>query len=169
MTAMALPGFKNLVMNTKLTGQVDEFVNMLNYARSTALSQNLSVQVCPVGTPGATACGANWSTGWMVVTAPTAAAVTAGAPPATLLQSHTSPTTITLNATSTTPPAINALTGIVFDPHGLVTTKGYFAFCDTRSSPAKYARTVVVNATGFVQTAAAGIAAWDGTAATCTP
>lgn len=168
MTAMALPAFNNMIMNAKLSGQMDELSTALNYARSTALSQNSPVQVCPIGTAGSTTCGTNWATGWIVVTAPTAAAITAGAT-VTLLQSHTSPTTITLTAASAAPPLTTALGSVVFDTHGLATTSAYFAFCDNRTNPEKYAKTAIVNATGFVQTAPAGVAAWNGGAATCTP
>jgi len=155
MLAVGLPAFNGMVMNTKLRGQIDELSSMLNYARSTALSQASPVQVCPVGSPGSTTCGTNWATGWMVVTAPNAAGVNP-----VLLQSHTSPVTVTLNAQA-------GLAGVVFDPHGLSTTAAHFAVCDSRG--ASYSRTLMVNATGFVQTAPSGnVTAW-GSAATCTP
>jgi len=162
MLSLALPAFSNMVMNARLTGQIDELKSMLNYARSTALSQNSPIQVCPVGAAGSTTCGSSWAAGWMVVTAPTAAAVAAGVNP-TLLQSHTAPSSVTLAVSS----AIVTPSWITFDTHGITTTTANFAVCDSRGST--YARTAYLSTTGSIQSGAVGVAAWSGGAATCTP
>ena len=164
MLAIGVPAFTNMIASGKLSAQVDELAGMLNYARSMALSQNSPVQFCPVGAVGSAVCGANWSLGWMVVTAPTAAAIAAGANP-TLLQTHAIPAPITLAVSA----AVVAPAWITFDPHGLTTTTANFALCDSRGAP--YARTALLNSTGSVQTARQGMAAWNGAAtggATCT-
>lgn len=146
LSAVAAPQLINVVKTTRLTGQIDQLNTMLNYARNMALSQNVPVKLCPVGSPGATACGSNWAAGQMVVTAPTAA----GATP-TLLQTYTAPATVTMSSNQNS---------VTFTANGLATTSTRFVICDNRGST--YGRSAVVYTTGFVQTAKAGIAAWNG-------
>ncbi len=131
--SLAAPSFQAMLMNNRLTAQADGVTSALNYARNTALSQGVSVQVCPVGSVNSTTCGASWASGWMVISDPT------GTP--TLLQSRQIP--------STNPVLTSTATSVVFDPRGLSTTLSSFKVCDNRG--AAYARSVQVFATGMVQ------------------
>lgn len=152
--AFAVPSFQNMLMNSRLTSQTDALANALNYARSTALNQNVATEICPVGAINSTTCGSAWSAGWMVVLNPVGNPPT---PATALLQSIQSPPGAAVVSSSTT--------SITFDSRGLATTPAQFVICDSRGS--SFARSVQVQATGFVQAGATpGTAAWGG-AITC--
>lgn len=157
MAVYVLPYFKNMIMNKRIMAERDALVAMLNYARNTALSQNATIQACPIGAVNSTSCGGNWSTGFMVVSQPAAGG-------ATLLQSYRAgPNTPTL---SVVPIGGTSPTLITFDARGLSTTQVYFKLCDSRGGA--YGLSVQVLPTGMVQTAGTvGIAVWNGGALTC--
>ena len=71
---LTLPSFKNTLMNNRVSAQIDALANSLNYARNTALSQDINVMACPAGAVGSTTCGANWQTGWIIISQPTVGA-----------------------------------------------------------------------------------------------
>ncbi|TAL80668.1 MAG: prepilin-type N-terminal cleavage/methylation domain-containing protein [Candidimonas sp.] len=148
---LAAPSFTSMVRNNRLTAQADGLTAALNYARSTALSQAITVEVCPLGTLNTTTCGAIWANGWIVVRDPT------GTP--TLLQSH---------QTVAGGPVLSSPAGsVLFDPRGLSATPSNFKICDSRG--AAYARSVQIPfATGLVQEGTTpGQVAYGTTALTC--
>lgn len=148
--ALAVPSFQAMWMNNSLTAQVGGLTMALNYARNTALSQAVNVQVCPIGAFNSTTCGANWGSGWMVVRDP------GGTP--TLLQSRQSPSGNTVLSSTAA--------SLVFDPRGLSATLSSFKVCDSRG--AAFARSVQVFATGFIQAGVTpGQVAWGKTALSC--
>lgn len=156
-SVFAAPYFKNMLMDKRMITARDALINGLNYARNTALTQNATIQACPIGSPGSTTCGANWNTGFMVVSQP----ATGGA---VLLQSYrqgpNAPTLSTVAISGVSP------TSITFDSRGVATTQAYFKLCDSRGR--SYAWSVQVLPTGMVQrTAQAGTAVWNGGALTC--
>ncbi|HAT2103277.1 TPA: prepilin-type N-terminal cleavage/methylation domain-containing protein [Legionella pneumophila] len=148
---LIVPSLKTMILNNRLTSNIDSLVSSLNYARGVALDRAVNVAVCPLGSPGSTACGANWSSGWIVVTQPVA-----GAP--TLLKSH---------QTSVNDPVITSnVSSVIFDPHGLSTTQSNFTMCDNRGNA--FARSAMVLATGFVQSGTTpGQAVWNNGALNC--
>jgi type IV fimbrial biogenesis protein FimT len=149
---LAVPAFQAFVLNARMSAKVNGLVNALNYARSNALSQIISVSLCPFGALNSTTCGANWSAGWIVVTQPII-----GSP--VLLQSYQS---------QTNNPVLSAagVTVITFNTRGLPNNSINFKLCDSRG--ATYARSVEVLLTGFIQSGAvAGQAVWDGSTLTC--
>jgi len=148
---LAAPSFRSMVMNNRLKAQTDGLTTALNYARSTALSQAVSVEVCPIGTLNSTTCGTNWASGWIVVSDP------AGTP--TLLQSH--------QTVSAGPVLSSSVLNVLFDPRGLSTTPSSFKVCDGRG--AAYARSVQIPfATGLVQVGTIpGQVAYGTTSLTC--
>lgn len=147
-----IPSFTTLVMDMRLTTQANNFMNALSYARSTALSQDISVQVCPFGAASSSACGSSWSSGWIVITQPKTGT-------ATLLQSNAiRANTVVLSGTG--------VTNVTFTSRGIVATQANFKFCDTRGG--NYAQSLEVLPTGLVQIGStAGKAVWDGGALTC--
>lgn len=148
---LAMPSFREMLLNSRMSANADTFVNTLNYARSTALSQAVSVRVCPLGALNSITCGTNWSSGWIVVTQPTSGA-------GTLLKSQ--------QTSSIDPTLSGTTTNVVFDPQGLATTQSNFTLCDTRGGTS--ARSISVLATGYVQTGATpGQAVWNNGAITC--
>jgi type IV fimbrial biogenesis protein FimT len=148
---LIVPSLQTMILNNRLTSNLDSLVSSLNYARSVALEQGVNVRVCPLGTPGSTNCGNNWNSGWIVVTQPALGV-------ATLLNSH---------QTSTNDPDISAnVNSVLFDPHGLSTTQSNFSVCDSRGN--SHARSAMVLATGFVQSGQTpGQAVWNNGAINC--
>jgi type IV fimbrial biogenesis protein FimT len=148
---IAIPSFNTMILNNRLTANSDSLVNALNYARSTALYQEINVVVCPLGSLGSSSCGANWSSGWIVVTQPASGINT-------LLKSQ--------QYSSTDPVLTGSVDTVVFDSHGIATTQSNFKFCDTRGGA--FAHSIEVLATGFVQAGTTpGQAIWDNSALTC--
>lgn len=156
-SVFAAPYFKNMLMDKRMMAARDALINGLNYARNTALTQNATIQACPIGSSGSTTCGANWQTGFMIVSQ-----LAAGG--SVLLQSYSAgPNAPTL---STVPISGVAPTTITFDSRGISTTQAYFKLCDSRGG--SYAWSVQVLPTGLVQTTGqVGTAVWNGGALTC--
>lgn len=149
---VAVPAFRAMMLNNRLIASSDSLVNYLNHARNTSLNDAMNVMVCPIGALNSTTCGNNWTSGWIVVAQPSGKT-------AVLLKSQqnpaASPVTISSSAASVT-----------FDPHGLAVSQSNFKFCDTRGG--QFARSVMVLATGYVQSGATpGFAVWNNTALAC--
>lgn len=158
--AFAAPSFQSMLMNNRLLAQTQALANALNYARNTALSQNVQTEVCPVGAVNSTTCGTNWATGWMIVLNPTGNPAT---PATALLQSVQTQGNGDVVSNVNNPGPIFSVT---FDARGIATTAAQFVVCDSRGSA--YARSVEVLPTGFVQTSATpGMAVWNGNAVAC--
>lgn len=148
---LAIPSFRTMVMNNRISTSTDAFANALNYARNTALTLAVTVKVCPVGAANSVTCGASWANGWLVATVPTTGV-------GTLLMSQQN------GANDAT---VSSGTSIVnFDAQGLASTQSNFAICDSRGST--YARSVQVLPTGYVQTGQTmGVAVWNNGAISC--
>lgn len=67
-TALAVPSFQSISINSNLSTETNDLVSSLRYARSEAAKQGLNVTVCSANA-GLTACSgsADWSTGWLIV------------------------------------------------------------------------------------------------------
>lgn len=68
--AVAVPAFRSMTVNSRLTAQANELVSALNLARSEAIKRNASISFCRTDNPGDTACStttANWGS-WIVAT-----------------------------------------------------------------------------------------------------
>lgn len=73
--AIGVPNFKNTVRNTQLTAQSNEFVAVMNYARSEAIKRGARVSVCAsdptiTGNTAQTLCTGAWNKGWLMFTDP---------------------------------------------------------------------------------------------------
>lgn len=148
---LALPALSGIMMNNRMRTSTDLWVNALNYARNTALSQSTTTYVCPFSSAGSVNCGTNWSTGWIVVGQSSTGTNV-------LLQSQ--------QIASSDPTLKGTVTKVTFDSHGLTTTAGNFTLCDKRGSSS--ASSVQVLITGYVQSGAtAGSAVWDSSALSC--
>lgn len=152
LASIAIPSFSAMIKQNRLSALVGAFVNSLQFARSTALAQGVTVQVCPIGTPGSAICGTNWGAGWIVTTGSGNA-----------MQSYQiSPRDPALAAV-----AFNGAvaSSVAFDTRGLAATQANFKFCDSRGAAS--ARSVQILMTGFAQAGpVAGTAIWGG-ALTC--
>lgn len=67
-TAIAVPSFQTVSINSNLSTETNDLVSSLRLARSEAAKQGLNVTVCSANA-GLTACSgsADWSTGWLVI------------------------------------------------------------------------------------------------------
>lgn len=70
LSTIALPSLSNLVTNSRVSAQVNDFVGAVNLVRSEAVKRGSGVTICP-SSDGAT-CGkaADWASGWIVFTDP---------------------------------------------------------------------------------------------------
>ncbi|MEO6920040.1 MAG: GspH/FimT family pseudopilin [Collimonas sp.] len=144
--AIAIPSFTSMLMNNRLSTQVSVLSGVMQYARSSALTQNINVQVCPFSTTGSITCGANWNSGWIVATKPAAGT-------GTLLKSYP--------VSSNAPTLSSATSTVLFDTRGLAVTQANFKFCDNRG--ASFARSLQVALTGSVILGPTpGTAIWGG-------
>lgn len=148
---IAIPAFNTMLMNHRLSGEIDALAAGLNSARSTALSLSVPTQVCPYLASNSTACGTSWNNGWIAITAPTSGS-------STLIQSHPALSQL-LTLTSSA--------GIInFDTHGLASSMSNFKLCDPRGG--SFARSAMVQVTGMIQVGATpGVAVWDNGGLTC--
>ena len=66
LVTMAVPNFRDFVLNNRLTAQANDFISALNLARSEAVKRGQSVTVCS-SNDQATCTGTAWNTGWIVM------------------------------------------------------------------------------------------------------
>lgn len=141
---VAVPSMKSFFLNQRMKATRDALVNALNYARSTALTQSVSVVVCPFGVAGSSTCGNNWNQGFVVVTQ-------SGSN--TLIQAQQLP--------ANSPSISTAAASITFSARGFSSVSAQFTLCDTRGASA--AGSVEVMLSGYVQSSPTlGQAAWGG-------
>jgi type IV fimbrial biogenesis protein FimT len=67
LAAIAFPSYVNYVIETRITGETQNFVIILKQARMYAVEYGEPVSVCP-SSDNATCNGASWETGWIVFT-----------------------------------------------------------------------------------------------------
>ncbi len=68
--AIAVPSFRNMTANSRLTAQVNDLVSAVNLARSEAIKRNASISFCRTDNATDTACSTttgNWAS-WIVAT-----------------------------------------------------------------------------------------------------
>jgi type IV fimbrial biogenesis protein FimT len=156
--SLAFPAFQTLLQNNRQTAAINALFQSLNYARNTALTLSVPTQVCPFSALNSTTCGTTWSAGWITLSVPTG-----GTPAPTLLKVY-QPASPGPVASSVPVSGVTTLV-VNFDTHGIAATPAEFKTCDQRGGI--FARSVQVNATGFVQLGQTpGTAVWGG-ALTC--
>ncbi len=64
LAAVAAPSFRNMVVGTRMSGEMNALIGALNVARSEAQKRGQTVSVCP-GTQ--LACTTDWSAGYLVL------------------------------------------------------------------------------------------------------
>ena len=120
---IAVPNFRTFVLNNRITGQANDMMTALNYARSEAIKRGLPVSMLSnSGTP-------NWSAGWFVFSDPNGnGAVDPG--DITLRVWPALGGANTLNAGSA------AVTSVTFDSSGFARASATtFRLCDSRLIP----------------------------------
>jgi len=68
LTAIAIPSFRSMIVNNRLTTQANDFIGAINFARSEAISHNTTATFCRAGSETATTCaGSSGAWGFWIV------------------------------------------------------------------------------------------------------
>lgn len=125
---IAVPNFQTFVLNNRITGQANDMMTALNYARSEAIKRGLPVSICSSTTGAACAGSTDWGTGWIVFADPDNDGTLD--PGETLLRVWPA-----LGGGNTLNTGLAAVTSVTFDSGGFargsVTT---FRLCDSRGT-----------------------------------
>ena len=134
---IAIPNFRTFVLNNRITGQANDMMTALNYARSEAIKRGLPVSM------RSSAGSTNWSTGWFVFSDPSGnGAVDVG--DITLRVWPALGGANTLNA---------GLISVTFDSSGFARASATnFRLCDSRLIP--FARNIDLAGSGRAKVAA---------------
>ena len=84
--AIAIPSFTSTIRNNTIASISNNMIASLNYARSEAIKRNTPVSVCAPTDSSYSACGSNWSLGWLVFVNPNGANVVVNSTAAPLLR-----------------------------------------------------------------------------------
>ncbi|MBY0544756.1 MAG: GspH/FimT family pseudopilin [Gammaproteobacteria bacterium] len=65
---IALPSYRSIMQNIRVSGITNDFVSTLSYARGEALKRDTPVAICAASNNTFSTCGsnANWANGWIV-------------------------------------------------------------------------------------------------------
>jgi len=66
MLTLAIPSFRDIILDNRLASQTNDLVLALTYAKSEAINRSLPVTVCSRSTDTACAGSTTWDTGWLV-------------------------------------------------------------------------------------------------------
>lgn len=138
LTAIAVPSFQSITINSNLSTATNDLVSSLRHARSEAAKRGLNVTVCSANADY-TACSgaADWSTGWLIVD---------NAANVILVREA-------LDASTATEMAIAGATGlIVFNRNGFTSNARTIKICG-RENSAQRARGVILSVDGRVRLA----------------
>ena len=140
---VGIPSFRDLMIRSRLSGQVQEFYGVINFARSEAIKRGNFVSICK--SADGSQCGGNWSDGWIVFVnndndSPAVRDDIGGANEEPLLRIFPAlPSGYTLNANG------NFTNYVTFDRIGMANNVGTFVFC--ANSDESKAKAIVVSKT----------------------
>lgn len=66
--SFGVPGFQNLMANSRSVGDTNDLVTALNLARSEATRRRVPINVCASADAATCSASNDWSTGWIVLT-----------------------------------------------------------------------------------------------------
>lgn len=66
MLTIAVPNFRNFLLNTRISSQTNDFVLALASAKSEAVKRGVTVTVCSRATDATCAASTTWDSGWLV-------------------------------------------------------------------------------------------------------
>ena len=142
LTTLAVPGLTHLVLNARMTAQVNRFVHDVHLAKQTAHRRLAPVALCKTSNGRSCTHDAEWHRGWLVF----------------VNDDRDYPPQVDANETilSTNPPFESGTiqanrNAFVFRPFEIRSTNGTLTFCDRRGPVA--ARAVIVSYTGRPRTA----------------
>ena len=138
----AVPALDTFVSNARQTGAINDFVSSIHQARSTAITTNARVTICP--SSGGTNCEAvSWDEGWIVFSNRNGDLIVDG--DETIVASSGSANGLTIQSGQFS-------TFITYRPNGRVSnaslngSSGSFTVCDRRG--AKHAKVMVIDLSG---------------------
>jgi len=67
---LAVPSFMSTMQNNRLATLSNELISLLHLARSEAIKRGVPVSICPTTDDTFSACGNDWSNGWIVFVNP---------------------------------------------------------------------------------------------------
>ncbi len=140
---IGIPSFRDLMIRSRLSGQVQEFYGAISFARSEAIKRGSFVSICK--SADGSQCGGNWSDGWIVFVnndndSPAVRDDIGGANEEPLLRVFPAlPSGYTLNVNG------NFTNYVTFDRIGMANNMGTFVFC--ANSDESKAKAIVVSRT----------------------
>lgn len=140
---IGIPSLRDLMIRSRLSGQVQEFYGVISFARSEAIKRGSFVSICK--SADGSQCGGNWSDGWIVFVnndndSPAVRDDIGGANEEPLLRVFPAlPSSYTLNANG------NFTNYVTFDRIGMANNMGTFVFC--ANSDESKAKAIVVSRT----------------------
>ena len=66
LTVLALPSFRELLINQRNRAQAESFMSVMAYARSESITRNSRITLCRSN--NGVSCGGTWSNGWIMFT-----------------------------------------------------------------------------------------------------
>lgn len=139
LVTVAAPSFRSMLLNNRMTSQINGFVTALQFARSEAVKRNATVSLCPKGTT-LTCSGSNWENGWLIFADANGngafnsaddTAISVGEP---------------LDGGATMRGSASVASSIRYDSTGAASNSGTFTVCDDRGSA--HAHAIAVSGTG---------------------
>lgn len=146
LAAIAVPGFRGLLLDSARTATVNELVIALTQARGEAQKQGRVAVVCPLDATAQTCApaAANWSNGWLVYVNRDNASPPVFDPADQLVKRYAT-ASAGIKASSTVPM-------LLFRPTPSRAGNGTVTFCDVRGP--REARQVIVAPSGKIRTSA---------------
>lgn len=138
---IGIPNLTALMIKSRLSGQVQEFYGVIDFARSEAIKRGTSVSICK--SANGSACGGSWSNGWIIFVDQNSSGTRdniGSTNEETLLRVFPAlPTNYTLNANN------NLANYVTYDRLGMANQNGTFVFC--KSSDETTARAIIITKT----------------------
>lgn len=128
LVAVAIPNFRTLLQNNRMTTHVNEFLSDVNFARSEAIKRRSNITIC-TSTTGTSCTGGNWRDGRLIMDSS-----------ALVLRVRGPFETATDTLTTTGPDPL------IFDRSGAAPLAISFTFCDSRG--ASYGKLLNINVIG---------------------
>lgn len=128
LVAVALPNFRTLLQNSRMTTHVNELLSDVNFARSEAIKRRSNITICS-STTGTSCTGGNWRDGRLIMDA------------SAIVLRVRGPFEVSTDTLTTTGPD-----PLIFDRSGALPITTSFTFCDSRG--AIYGKLLNLNAIG---------------------
>ena len=146
LAAIAAPAFQSIFVTMRLSAYANDLVATSMLARSTAISQNAVVSMCPSSDGATCSDGGGWENGYLIVCQSNDGAVCSNAP-------STTPSTIVLHRQAKAAAGWRVIpsegvSSIVFQPTGSGSTTASLTICRSLPSPGTNERIVRISPTG---------------------